>query len=112
MKIRATISDQDLDAEIDKATQAGIAALHEVRAIEVRYHAEHRQFSVWLADGSTFTFHADRVHGLACATNDALAEVQILGQGFGLHWDTLDVDLSVASLLDLALDHADKAELR
>ena len=101
MKMRtafATISDQDLDAQIEQATQAGIAALKEVRAIEVRYDAAHRQFFVELTDGSTFTFNADRVRELACAASDALNEVQILGQGFGLHWDALDVDLRVASL--------------
>jgi len=33
------------------------------------------------------------------ATEDQLAEVEVLGSGMGLHWETLDVDLSVPDLL-------------
>jgi len=42
---------------------------------------------------------ARRAHGLEEASDDALAEVEILGLGFGLHWERLDVDLSVPGLL-------------
>lgn len=38
--------------------------------------------------------------GLEKATNEQLEAVDILGVGYGLHWEALDVDLSVPGLLD------------
>jgi len=37
--------------------------------------------------------------GLEGATEDQLAGVEVLGAGSGLHWEALDVDLSVPALL-------------
>jgi hypothetical protein len=37
--------------------------------------------------------------GLQDASDDDLAEVEILGRGYALHWEKLDVDLSVPGLL-------------
>jgi hypothetical protein len=31
-------------------------------------------------------------------TDQQLAEVEILGDGYGLHWEALDVDLSVTGI--------------
>ena len=93
------ISDQDLDAQIEQATKAGIAALNEPRAMAARYDATRRQVVVELTNGCTFIFPADLGQGLANASDDELADVQVLGHGFGLHWEKLDADLSIASLV-------------
>nr|WP_244537958.1 DUF2442 domain-containing protein [Mesorhizobium sp. YR577] len=37
--------------------------------------------------------------GLEEATDDQLAMIAILGAGYGLHWEALDVDLSILGLL-------------
>jgi hypothetical protein len=37
--------------------------------------------------------------GLENASDTELASVEILGSGYGLHWENLDVDLSVPGLL-------------
>ena len=42
---------------------------------------------------------ARAAQGLARASDAELAQVEILGLGLGLHWERLDVDLSVAGLL-------------
>jgi hypothetical protein len=93
------ISDQDLDAQIEQATKAGITALNEPRAMAARYDATRRQVVVELTNGCTFIFPADLGQGLANASDDELADVQVLGHGFGLHWEKLDADLSIASLV-------------
>jgi hypothetical protein len=36
---------------------------------------------------------------LEIATDEQLAQVEILGTGYGLHWEALDADLSVPGLL-------------
>lgn len=93
------ISELDLDAQIEQATKAGIAALDEPRAKFARYDAARRQIIVELTNGCTFIFPADMGQGLAGASDEELAEVQVLGRGFGLHWEKLDADLSIASLV-------------
>ena len=95
-----TISDHDPDMQIAQAKKAGAAALeHEPRAKAVRYSPARRQVVVELTNGCSFIFPADKAQGLAGASNKDLADVQILGKGFGLHWEKLDADLSIPSLV-------------
>lgn len=93
------ISNHDLDIQIEQATKAGLAAMDEPRAKAARYDATRRQIIVELTNGCTFIFPADMGQGLANATNEELSEVEVLGHGFGLHWEKLDADLSIASLV-------------
>ncbi len=39
------------------------------------------------------------LEGLAGATDDKIAEVELLGNGYGLDWETLDVDLTVPGIV-------------
>ena len=95
-----TISDHDLDMQIAQAKKAGAAALeNEPRAKAVRYSPARRQVVVELTNGCSFIFPADKAQGLAGASNKDLADVQIRGKGFGLHWEKLDADLSIPSLV-------------
>lgn len=94
------INDHDLDMQIRQAKTAGIAALeNEPRAKSVRYSPARRQVVVELTNGCSFIFPVDKAQGLAGASNKDLADVQILGKGFGLHWEKLDADLSIPSLV-------------
>jgi hypothetical protein len=93
------ISNHDLDIQIEQATKAGLSAMDEPRAKAARYDAVRRQIIVELTNGCTFIFPADMGQGLANATNEELSDVQVLGQGFGLHWERLDADLNIASLV-------------
>jgi hypothetical protein len=54
---------------------------------------------VELTNGCTFTFPPRLAQGLESATADQLAAVEVLGAGYGLHWEALDVDLSIPGLL-------------
>src|SRR3546814_11474946 len=47
----------------------------------------------------TFAVPSRLAQGLEGATDDQLAAVEILGQGYGLHWEALDADLSVPGLM-------------
>ena len=69
------------------------------RARAVRYDRRTGCVHVALTNGCTFAFPARQAQGLARASNAQLAQVEILGLGFGLHWESLDVDLSVPGLL-------------
>lgn len=88
------------DAEIDAALQRGREAqAHEPRAQAVRYDREHGRMIVDLTNGCSFVFQPRLAQGLEDASDDQLGDVVILGSGIGLHWEMLDVDLSVPGLL-------------
>ena len=88
------------DAEIDAALERGKEArLREPRAAAARYDRQLDRVIVELTNGCTFAFPPRRAQGLEKATEDQLAEVEILGAGHGLHWEALDAHLSIPGLL-------------
>jgi hypothetical protein len=88
------------DARIDAALRRGKStALSEPRAASARYDRKLSRVIVELTNGCTFSFPPRLAQGLEAATEDQVAEVEILGGGYGLHWEALDADLSVPSLL-------------
>lgn len=87
------------DAEIDEATALGEKlALREPRAASVRYDRATGRIVVELTSGSAFAFPARLGQGLEAATDEQLSQVVIQGAGYGLHWEALDVDLSIPGL--------------
>jgi hypothetical protein len=88
------------DVEIDAATERGrLATIHEPRARAARYDRRLGRIIVDLTNGCTFAFPPHLAEGLGAATEDQLAAVELLGAGYGLHWEALDTDLSVPGLL-------------
>ena len=88
------------DAQVDAVLARGrTVRLHEPRAAGVRYDRDSGRVIVALANGCTFAFPARLAEALAGATNEQLAQAEVLGAGSGLHWEALDVDLSIAGLL-------------
>lgn len=89
------------DAQAPAARQRGKAKLiAEPRAVAARYDAETDRIVVDLASGATFAFPPALVEFLQDATPEQLAEVEVQGAGFGLHWETLDVDYTVPGLMN------------
>lgn len=88
------------DAEIDAALERGRAAsASEPRAASARYDRRLSRIVVELTNGCTFAFPPRLAQGLEGATDEELAEVQVLGAGYGLHWESCDADFSVPGLL-------------
>lgn len=88
------------DGEIDAALQRGAEArAREPRAAAARYDRGRRLVVVELSNGCSFSFPPRLAQGLEHAGDDDLAAVVVLGAGTGLHWEGLDVDLSVPGLL-------------
>jgi len=88
------------DIEIDAAMERGrIAQEMEPRAASARYDSRSARVIVDLTNGCTFAFPPRMVQGLEDATDDQLTAIEILGAGYGLHWEALDVDLSIPGLL-------------
>lgn len=88
------------DAQIDAALERGKSArLNEPRAFAARYDRRRGRIVVELTNGCAFAFPPRLAQGLETADEDQLAQVEVLGTGYGLHWDALDTDLSVPGLL-------------
>lgn len=88
------------NAEIDAAISRGrIEREIEPRAAKARYDRKRGRVVVDLTNGATFAFPPRLAQGLETATDDQLARIEILGHGYGLHWESLDVDLSIPGLL-------------
>lgn len=97
----AEASELDIDdRQIDQAIERGRRArLQEPRARAARYDRRRHRIVVELTNGCIFAFPPRLAQGLEAASEDRIAEVEILGAGYGLHWEALDVDLSVPGLL-------------
>ena len=88
------------DKEIEAATKAGDEFYaNNPHAVSARYDAERGRVVVLLSSGLEIAFLPQDVQGLEHATPDELAEVEILGVGYGLHWESLDADVYVPSLM-------------
>jgi hypothetical protein len=88
-------------AEIAAARERGrIYRATHPHAVSARYDARSDRIIVELTSGATFAFPPRLAQGLADAAPAHLAEVELLGDGEALHWETLDVDYSVAGLVN------------
>jgi hypothetical protein len=91
----------------DAAQRGREQAVREPRASAARYASEEGVFHVRLRNGCGFSFPPAAVPGLEGAPAEALADVEVDPGGEGLHWETLDVDVSLPGLLfrSLGIEH-------
>jgi hypothetical protein len=85
---------QELGEHLDKT---------EPRAVHAEYDAERGVIMVQLRSGCWFGFPPGMEPGLENATPEQLAQVEV-AWGAGLHWEELDVDISVPGLIFDLLD--------
>lgn len=89
------------DAGIDRAIEQAKALQNEPRVIEVEYQpgAGLDLLILKLSDGHRHLVPREELQGLQSATKEQIAQVEILGNGTGLHWPALNLDLYVPGLL-------------
>ncbi|MDZ7995338.1 MAG: DUF2442 domain-containing protein [Nostoc sp. EfeVER01] len=75
-------------------------ATSEPRATRAFYDAYLGMIIVILSNKCMFGFPSDAGQGLAGASVKDLTEVEVTPSGEGLHWKTLDVDLSIPALMN------------
>lgn len=88
------------DEEIAAANERGrIADLTEPRAASARYDRKSGRIVIDLTNGSTFMFPARMAQGLSDASDEDLAQITLMGDGFALHWETINEGFTVPGLL-------------
>ncbi len=68
-------------------------------AVSARYERRTKRIVVRLDSGLELAFPPDLAEGLAGASPEALAKIEISASGLGLHWPALDADLYLPALM-------------
>ncbi len=89
------------DAQIDRAIAAASDLSNEPRVREVEYRPSSGLdlLILKLSDGHRLLIPREDLEGLQAATREQIGNVEILGDGTGLHWPSLDLDYYVPNLL-------------
>lgn len=97
-------SDREIMAEIPAAVARGRRMRRSrPHALAARYDSGLRSLTISLANGGALVVPISLVPELRRASAEQLAQVEVGPAGLGLHWDHLDVDLSVAGLARILL---------
>jgi hypothetical protein len=93
------VSEREFRRQVTEARRRGRAEMaRELQAKSVRYDRKTRRIVVDLKNGSTFIFPPRLVEGLADASPEDIAEVELGPRGAALFWRKLDQHYSLAGL--------------
>jgi Protein of unknown function (DUF2442) len=91
---------KELRSNFARASRTGRqAAKMEPRASHARYRARDNALLIELINGAAITIPVKLIPGLTGAAPRDVRAVEVLGRGGGLHWENLDLDLSVPALV-------------
>lgn len=94
------MSDEEFERQFAEAKKRGDERMAtQPRAVEAFYDKESARIVVHLSNGCTFMFPPELAQGLSNASAADLSGVELLPPGFGLHWEKLDADFSLAGLM-------------
>ena len=91
---------KELRSNLAQASRAGRQiAKTEPRAAHASYRARDDALRIELTNGAVITLPVKLIPGLKRAAPGDVRSVEVLGRGGGLHWECLDLDLSVPALV-------------
>lgn len=94
------VTEAELRRQFKEATQRGAEADRQhLRAVTAAYDKRTQRLVIELTNGVLVQIPAKLVQGLADASPQERTAVTLSPQGTALHWETLDADFSVSSLL-------------
>ncbi|BCU07834.1 DUF2442 domain-containing protein [Allochromatium tepidum] len=71
----------------------------EIETCALRAWADGRVIFIELTDGRIIGFPADRFRILRAASNDELKKITLVLNGYALHWEKLDEDITVKGIV-------------
>lgn len=93
-------SEEELRKQFTRATKVGEKAMREEpQARSAHYDRNSNRIIIDLKNGATFIVPCELVQGLADASPQDIAEVELGPRGASLHWEKLDVDFSLEGLM-------------
>jgi hypothetical protein len=94
------IEEKELERQHQEAKKRGMEKVQtEPQAQAVSYDRSTHRLIIDLKNGTTFLLPCVLVQGLAEAAPGEIAQVKLGPRGASLHWENLDVDLSLAGLI-------------
>lgn len=96
-KARIDGTDEQIEAAI---ALAKLREPYRPKAVAATYRAKDDVIAIKLATGVELAIPRKLLQGLERATPEQVGEVEILGPGSSLHWESLDVDHYVPSLIE------------
>lgn len=93
-----------IDKEIARVSETHKARAddHEPHAKSARFDRRSRRVLVEMDNGCLFAFPAKLVQGLEHATQEELADIELLGGGYALHWPRANANVRIESALAAA----------
>jgi hypothetical protein len=88
-----------LARSFDAAQARGHAEAAAVHARKARYDRKSGRIVVELSNGCAFAFPSRHVQGLENATASALADIELLANGYALHWPRVNADIRIEGAL-------------
>ncbi len=90
----------DLAEQIEQARQRGVEeSIAEPRAVKAWYNIDTEKVCIELKTGVEIRVPVRFLQGLEEGTPEQLEKVELVGGGFGLHWESLDADLTVPGIV-------------
>ena len=92
-------TDEVMTRSLPTAQARGAEVLLAPHAKTARYDRKSGRVVVELDNGCAFAFPARNVQGLEAAKPSDLAEIELLGGGFVLHWPKVNADIRIEGAL-------------
>lgn len=93
-----SMTDEEFERQFTAANKVGEAAAKHA-AISATYDRTANRIILDLKQGVTILISASLIDELGGATPEQLDEVKLLPSGLALHWESLDMDISLPGLL-------------
>lgn len=104
--------DPALIRQVAEARRAGQRALRtEPRAASAEYDRATGEVRVRMHNGASFAIPASALDELRGASCDDLARIEVPPSGYGLHWPSLDADIALVGMLEVAFGGAVRSAL-
>lgn len=93
------MDEQWIEREIARVAETPASSDDEPHALAARFDRRSKRIVVELNDGCLFAFPAKNVQGLENATYEELADIELLGDGYALHWPRINADIRIEGVL-------------
>lgn len=95
------VDEVELERQFIEATERGKKFLAESPKVsKARFDSETKRLVLDLENGATLIVPTENIQGLRGAADNDLAEIELLLETTTLHWEKLDVDFRVLSLMN------------